>query len=204
MLDDLLENNRHWSEERKRANPHYFEHLSRLQKPHYLWIGCSDSRVPANTITGLEPGEVFVHRNVANMVHPSDLNLLSVLEYAVDVLEVSHVIVCGHYGCGGIHASQEDHRHGIVDHWLQPIRDVAERNKDQLAQASDQTSKLDLLCEMNVRAQVERLAGTPILQTAWKRGRRVRVHGWVYGLRDGLISNLHCSVPDLQNFGGRE
>lgn len=200
MLKDLLENNRRWSAERKRTDPNYFKHLSHLQTPQYLWIGCSDSRVPANTITGLEPGVVFVHRNVANMVHPSDLNLLSVVEYAVNVLEVSHVIVCGHYGCGGIHASQEDHRHGIIDHWLQPIRDVAERNQDQLAQTVDQPSKLNLLCELNVCAQVERLAATPILQTAWKRGKHIRIHGWVYGLRDGLISDLQCSLPDTLSF----
>ncbi|WP_315928891.1 carbonate dehydratase [Mesorhizobium sp. SP-1A] len=197
MLNDLFDNNRKWSEERRREDPRYFERLSNLQRPQYLWIGCSDSRVPANTITGLEPGEVFVHRNIANLVHPSDLNLLSVLEYAIEVLEVSHVIVCGHYGCGGIRAALDGQKHGVIDHWLQPIRDIAERNKDELAQVPSQDSKLRLVCEMSTRNQVERLEKTPIVQSAWKRGKRVRIHGWVYGLEDGLISDLKCSVPEL-------
>ncbi|MGO4838277.1 carbonic anhydrase, partial [Rhizobiaceae sp. 2RAB30] len=143
---------------------------------------CSDNRVPANTITGLEPGEVFVHRNVANLLHPTDLNLLSVLEYAIETLDVSHVIVCGHYGCGGIQAALDGQRHGIVDHWLQPIRDVAELNERELGQVADKPSRLNMLCEMSVRTQVTRLARTPIVQSAWKRGKRVRIHGWVYGL----------------------
>ncbi|OHV60808.1 carbonic anhydrase [Mesorhizobium sp. LCM 4577] len=201
MLNDLFEKNRAWSEERRREDPHYFERLSNLQRPQYLWIGCSDSRVPANTITGLEPGEVFVHRNVANLVHPSDLNLLSVLEYAIDVLEVSHVIVCGHYGCGGIRAALDGERHGIIDHWLQPIRDVAEQNKDELDRVPDLTSRLKVVCEMSTRNQVARLERTPIVQWAWKRGKRVRIHGWVYGLTDGLISDLKCSVPPLNPKG---
>ena len=145
MLNDLLDNNRRWSEERRRDDPGYFDRLSNLQRPQYLWIGCSDSRVPANIITGLEPGEVFVHRNMANLMHPSDLNLLSVLEYAIEVLEVSHVIVCGHYGCGGIRTALDGQRHGVIDHWLQPIRDVAERNKEALESVPDETRRLNLL-----------------------------------------------------------
>lgn len=196
MLQDLFDNNRKWSEERKREDPIYFERLSNLQRPQYLWIGCSDSRVPANTITGLQPGEVFVHRNVANLVHPSDLNLLSVLEYAIEALEVSHVIVCGHYGCGGIHAALDDRRHGIIDHWLQPVRAIAENSKIELDRLPDQQSKLNRLCEINVRAQVSRLARTPIMKAAWKSGKVVKIHGWVYGLTDGLLSDLNCSQAD--------
>lgn len=197
MLDKLFHQNRLWSEERRREDPYYFERLSKLQRPQYLWIGCSDSRVPANTITGLQPGEVFVHRNVANLVHPSDLNLLSVLEFAIETLEVSHVIVCGHYGCGGIHAALDGHRHGIIDHWLQPIRDTAEDSREVLDALPDQQAKRNRLCELNVRAQVTRLARTPIVQAAWERGKRVRLHGWVYGLTDGLISDLKCSLPEM-------
>jgi carbonic anhydrase len=196
MLNDLLDNNRRWSEERRRDDPGYFDRLSNLQRPQYLWIGCSDSRVPANIITGLEPGEVFVHRNMANLMHPSDLNLLSVLEYAIEVLEVSHVIVCGHYGCGGIRTALDGQRHGVIDHWLQPIRDVAERNKEALESVPDETRRLNLLCEISTRDQVTRLERTPIMQSAWARGKHVRIHGWIYGLKDGLISDLNCSVPN--------
>jgi len=194
MLSDLLANNRKWSEGRRNEDPGYFERLASIQRPQYLWIGCSDSRVPANIITGLEPGEVFVHRNVANLIHPSDLNLLSVLEFAVNVLKVSHVIVCGHYGCGGIQAAMDGQPHGVIDHWLQPIRDTAERYRSDLSSTPDVPSKLHLLCELSVRSQVERLARTPIMQSAWQEGREVHIHGWVYGLADGLITDLKCTV----------
>ncbi len=164
--------------------------LSSLQQPEYLWIGCSDSRVPANVITGLEPGEVFVHRNIANLIHRSDMNLLSVLEYAVETLEVKHIVVCGHYGCGGVCAAMDGHMHGVVNHWLQPIRDTADFYHDELCTISDPDAKLDRLCELSVHDQVNSLARTPIIQSAWERSKDLRIHGWVYGLEDGLIRNL--------------
>jgi len=193
MLSDLFSNNRAWAAARLREDAHYFERLSALQRPEYLWIGCSDSRVPANVITGLEPGEVFVHRNVANLVHPSDLNLLSVLEYAIETLEVRHVIVCGHYGCGGIRAAADGERHGVIDHWLQPVREVAEENAAELTELESEEARLDRLCELSVRSQVARLARTPTMISARKAGRKVNIHGWIYGLRDGLLSDLHCT-----------
>ncbi len=194
MLSDLLQNNRRWSEGRRRDDPDYFGRLAALQRPEYLWIGCSDSRVPANVITGLEPGEVFVHRNIANLVHRGDLNLLSVLEFAVDVLEVRHIIVCGHHGCGGVRAAMEPHRHGVIDHWLQPIRDIADNAEAELRHLSTIEARNDRLCELSVRAQVTNLARTPILRDAWARGADLRLHGWVYGLSDGLLHDLHCDV----------
>ncbi|MBN9310776.1 carbonic anhydrase [Devosia sp.] len=197
MLSDLLRNNRRWSESRRRDDPDYFSRLAGLQRPEYLWIGCSDSRVPANVITGLEPGEVFVHRNIANLVHRGDLNLLSVLEFAVDVLEVRHIIVCGHYGCGGVRAAMEPHHHGVVDHWLQPIRDVADDADQDLRDLATPDARNDRICELSVRAQVSNLARTPIIRDAWGRGADVRLHGWIYGLTDGLLHDLHCDVvPD--------
>ncbi|HWK15232.1 MAG TPA: carbonic anhydrase [Rhizobiaceae bacterium] len=193
MLSDLFRNNRAWAASRLSEDAHYFDRLSAIQRPEYLWIGCSDSRVPANVITGLEPGEVFVHRNVANLVHPSDLNLLSVLEYAIETLEVRHVIVCGHYGCGGIRAAADGERHGVIDHWLQPVREVAEENAAELTGLEDSEARLDRLCELSVRAQVNRLARTPTMISARKAGRKVNIHGWIYGLRDGLLSDLRCT-----------
>lgn len=193
MLKDLLDHNLRWATSKTREDPGYFRRLSALQKPEYLWIGCSDSRVPANVITGLEPGEVFVHRNVANLVHRGDLNLLSVLEYAVETLQVSHIIVCGHYGCGGIRAAMDGHRHGIIDHWLQPVRDVADTHRGELNTVLDPETRLNRLCEFSIAAQIDNLSRTPIIQSAWKRGRKLAVHGWVYGLSDGLIRDLECS-----------
>lgn len=193
MLSDLFRNNTAWAVARLQEDAHYFERLSALQRPEYLWIGCSDSRVPANVITGLEPGEVFVHRNVANLVHPSDLNLLSVLEYAIETLEVRHVIVCGHYGCGGIRAAADGERHGVIDHWLQPVREVAEENAAELTGLESEEARLDRLCELSVRSQVARLARTPTIISARKAGRKVNIHGWIYGLRDGLLSDLRCT-----------
>ncbi|NML77034.1 carbonate dehydratase [Rhizobium sp. S-51] len=192
MLSDLFDHNIRWAAARRAEDPFYFDRLSALQRPEYLWIGCSDSRVPANVITGLQPGEVFVHRNVANLVHRADLNLLSVLEFAVETLEVKHIIVCGHYGCGGVRAAMDGHRHGIIDYWLQPIRDVAEVNCATLASIPAPDEKLDRLCELTVASQVESLSRTPILQSAWKRGRSLAIHGWVYGLSDGLLRDLNC------------
>lgn len=192
MIDRLLEHNASWAAERRRKDPEYFERLAALQKPEFLWIGCSDSRVPANVITGLEPGEVFVHRNVANLVHRADLNLLSVLEFAVETLEVKHIIVCGHYGCGGVKAAMDGHRHGIIDHWLQPVRDVANKFEDHLADIKDEQAMLDGLCELSIESQVRNLSRTPIIKSAWKRGKDLKIHGWVYGLHDGLLRDLDC------------
>lgn len=192
MLADLFEHNVRWASAKCTEDPHYFDRLSALQRPEYLWIGCSDSRVPANVITGLEPGEVFVHRNVANLVHRADLNLLSVVEFAVETLEVKHIIVCGHYGCGGIRAAMDGQRHGIIDHWLQPIRDVAEANCAELSRIDETEEKLNRLCELTVASQVASLSQTPILQSAWKGGRPLTIHGWIYGLKDGLLRDLKC------------
>ncbi|WP_417689450.1 carbonic anhydrase [Roseibium sp.] len=192
MLSDLFEHNRKWADERTNEDPDYFRRLSALQRPEYLWIGCSDSRVPANVITGLEPGEVFVHRNVANLVHRADLNLLSVLEFAVEALEVKHIIVCGHYGCGGVRAAMDGHRHGIIDHWLQPIRDAADESEKELGQLKSDDERHNRLCELSIEAQVSALARTPIIQQAWRRGKQLAIHGWVYGLNDGRLRDLNC------------
>ena len=194
MLSDLFDHNVRWAAAKRTEDPDYFDRLSALQRPEYLWIGCSDSRVPANVITGLKPGEVFVHRNVANLVHRADLNLLSVLEFAVETLEVEHIIVCGHYGCGGIRAAVSGERFGLIDHWLQPVRDVADRRFECRECGSWSDADLDRLCEASVAAQVERLARTPTLTAAWQAGRDVSIHGWVYGLQDGLLSDLKCTV----------
>jgi len=200
MLSDLLDHNIRWATGKVREDPDYFRRLSALQRPEYLWIGCSDSRVPANVITGLEPGEVFVHRNVANLVHRGDLNLLSVLEFAVETLEVKHIIVCGHYGCGGVRAAMDGHRHGIIDHWLQPIRDIADAHEGELSAMPDSDARMNRLCELSIAAQVEGLSRTPIIQSAWKRGKHLAIHGWAYALDDGLIRDLECGC--MEQLGG--
>jgi carbonic anhydrase len=197
MLSELLAHNKRWAKDKTSADPEFFRRLAAQQNPDYLWIGCADSRVPANVITNLQPGEVFVHRNVANLVHSSDLNLLSVLEYAVQTLEVEHIIVCGHYGCGGVHSAVDGHRHGLIDHWLQPIRDVAERHSETLDKIAVEDARHDLLCELSIKEQVRRLAQTPIIRTAWGSGRKLAVHGWVYALEDGIIRDLECTVTAL-------
>lgn len=192
MIKELLDHNKVWAAGKVADDPEYFDRLSELQAPDYLWIGCSDSRVPANVITGLEPGEVFVHRNVANLVHPGDINMLSVLEHAVDTLKVKHIIVCGHYGCGGIHAAMDGHQHGVIDHWLQPVRDIAVQNAGVLASFEDDEARLNRLCELTIEAQVQGLARTPIIQASRQRGEDIQIHGWVYGLTNGLLNDLHC------------
>lgn len=192
MIDDLLTHNASWAAARRKEDPDYFRRLSALQKPDYLWIGCSDSRVPANVITGLEPGEVFVHRNVANLVHRADLNFLSVLEFAVETLEIKHIIVCGHYGCGGVKAAMDGERHGIIDHWLQPIRDVANKFEGHLADIKEEQARLNRLCELSIESQVRNLKRTPIIKSARNRGKKLHIHGWVYGLNDGLLRKLDC------------
>lgn len=194
MLRDLFERNAEWSEKQAAGKPDYFTNLAAQQAPEFFWIGCSDSRVPANVVCGLEPGEVFVHRNVANVIHSSDLNMLSALEYAIDVLKVKHVIVCGHYGCGGVHASVEQCSHGLVDHWLEPVRRLAELHRDDLEALEGDEARLDRLAELNVIEAVRRVSETPIMRRAWERKAGVGVHGIIYGLKDGRIRDLDCSV----------
>lgn len=192
-LAQLFANNRAWAAAVTRRDPAFFDRLSRQQKPKYLWIGCSDSRVPANEIVGLLPGELFVHRNVANVVVRGDLNCLSVLQYAVDVLGVEHVIVCGHYGCGGVKAALFDEVLGLVDNWVKHVRDVRKRHSLEL-KALPSEKQLDRLCELNVIEQVINTAETSVVQHAWVRGRPLAVHGWIYGLRDGLLKELVAGV----------
>lgn len=192
-LTKLFANNRAWAAAVTRRDPAFFDRLSRQQKPEYLWIGCSDSRVPANEIVGLLPGELFVHRNVANVVVRSDLNCLSVLQYAVDVLGVKHVIVCGHYGCGGVRAAMFDEVLGLVDNWVRHVRDVRKRHSLEL-NALPFDKQLDRLCELNVIEQVINAGQTSVVQDAWARGQPLAVHGWIYGLRDGLLQELVAGV----------
>lgn len=194
MIDELLRRNKEWAGARKAERTDYFEQLSNIQRPEYLWIGCSDSRVPANVITGLEPGEVFVHRNVANLIHPTDLNMLSVVEFAVNQLQVKHIIVCGHYGCGGIGAAVSDEQFGLIEHWLQPIRDVAKTRFGCTSAHAWKEADLDRLCEASVISQVQRLANTPTLQAAWNAGQEIAIHGWIYGLKDGILTDLKCTI----------
>jgi carbonic anhydrase len=193
MLDSIFERNRAWAAGIEAAEPGYFRRLAALQSPDYFWIGCSDSRVPANVVSGLQPGEVFVHRNVANVVHSSDMNLLSTLEFAVEVLKVRHVIVCGHYGCGGVRAAVMGHSDGLANHWIEPIRRLAHSHAAALG-TLDEPARLDRLAELNVAEGVARVVGTPILRAAWERGQPVAVHGLIYGLADGLLRDLGCSV----------
>lgn len=194
MINDLLSRNKTWSEQRRTENADYFEKLSQIQQSEYLWIGCSDSRVPANVITGLEPGEVFVHRNVANLIHPTDLNMLSVVAFAVNQLNVKHIIVCGHYGCGGVRAAVSGRRFGLIDHWLEPIREVADQQFECQDCGSWTEDQLDRLCEASIISQVRRLARTPTVRAAWAAGKEMAIHGWAYGLKDGLLSDLRCTV----------
>ncbi|MBN9481510.1 MAG: carbonic anhydrase [Bordetella sp.] len=175
-------------------DPDYFRRLARLQAPDYLWVGCSDSRVPANEIVGLDPGELFVHRNIANLAPPQDINFLSVLQYAVEVLKVRHVIVCGHYGCGGVRAAMTRRRQGLIDHWLQPVRRLAHERADELRLIEDPEMRANRLCECNVAAQVEAIAANPFVRDAWRRGQPLTVHGWIYSIQDGLLRDLEVSV----------
>jgi carbonic anhydrase len=191
-ISELFENNRRWAEAMTAADPEFFSGLVERQTPEYLWIGCSDSRVPANEIVGLPPGDVFVHRNVANVVVHTDLNCLSVLQYAIDVLQVRHVIVCGHYGCGGVKAALEGERHGLIDNWLHHVVDVEEKHATEIAALPDER-RLDRMCELNVVEQVANVCSTTIVRDAWKRGQELTVHGLVYDLRDGLLQDLGVS-----------
>ncbi|MDO9600148.1 MAG: carbonate dehydratase [Azoarcus sp.] len=193
-LDSLFANNKAWSERMHGEDPDYFARLVKQQSPQYLWIGCSDSRVPANQIIGLAPGEVFVHRNIANVVVHTDLNALSVIHYAVEILQVKHILVVGHYGCGGVTAALNDKRTGLTDNWLRHIQDVRDRHEVKLAQIDDPTARVDRLCELNAIHQVVNVCQTSILREAWQRGQGVTVHGWCYSLNDGLVRNLGVSA----------
>lgn len=197
-LTHLAANNRHWAEAIKAEDPGFFQRLAKQQTPEYLWIGCADSRVPANQIIGLDPGEIFVHRNVANLVLHTDLNALSVLQYAVEYLQVKHVIVCGHYGCGGVAAAYDDQSLGLIDNWLGNIKDTYHRHKAEVEALPDRTQRVDRLCELNVRAQVASVAQTPIVQQAWQRGQTLSVHGWIYSISDGLLQDLSVRISGPQ------
>lgn len=193
LLQHLFENNRRWVESVEKENPGFFQRLAQGQAPEYLWIGCSDSRIPANEVVGLLPGELFVHRNVANLVIHTDMSLLSVLQYAVEVLQVKHIIVCGHYGCGGVMGAMKGDTLGLIDNWLRFIKDIYHSNEDLLESLSEE-QRADRLCELNVIQQVANLAHTTIVQDAWQRGQRLAVHGWIYAIKDGLLRDLNVCI----------
>jgi carbonic anhydrase len=197
MLSHLKASNRAWAERMRAADPEFFRRLERQQAPEYLWIGCSDSRVPANTIVGLDPGQLFVHRNVANLAPPQDANYLSVLQFAVDVLKVKHILVVGHYGCGGVAAAVDGERRGLVDHWLHPVRELAHQHRHELDALSER-QRLERLCELNVMRQVNNVASDVFLQDAWARGQSVSVHGWVYSIANGLVTDLEVTVSGAE------
>ncbi len=197
-LAHLFENNRLWAESIVARDPDFFKKLAVQQTPEYLWIGCSDSRVPANELMGLLPGEVFVHRNIANVVVHSDLNFLSVLQFAVDVLAVKHVIVCGHLGCSGVHAAMTNRKIGLADNWLRHVQDVAQKHGRYLGEAMTERDRADRLCELNVLEQVVNVCQTTIVQGAWERGQELTIHGWVYGIRDGLLQDLGVAVSGTE------
>jgi len=188
-LKHLFDANLEWATSIKDDDPEYFSQLSKQQAPEYLWIGCSDSRVPANQIVNLPPGEVFVHRNIANVVVHTDLNCLSVIQYAVDILKVKHIIICGHYGCGGIKAALEDQQHGLIDNWLRHVKDVIRFNADSFT-GLEHEAQLDLLCELNVKEQVTNISKTTIVQDAWSKGRDLTIHGWIYDITNGILKDL--------------
>ncbi len=194
MLDHLKTNNRNWATRKKSADPSFFSRLAGQQAPEYLWIGCSDSRVPANEIVGLDPGELFVHRNVANLAPPQDANYLSVLQFAVDVIKVKHILVVGHYGCGGVAASVDGQRRGLVDHWLHPIRETYRAHHAELEAIADMQARMNRLCELNVLSQVKNVASDVFVQDAWARGQSLAVHGWVYSIADGLVRDLNVMI----------
>jgi carbonic anhydrase len=195
-LPELFAANARWAEETTANDPNFFADLASIQTPSYLWIGCSDSRVPANQITGLKPGEVFVHRNVANVVVHTDLNCLSVMQYAIEVLKVQHIIVCGHYGCGGVKAALDGASFGLIDNWLRHIQDVRDRHAELLDALKDTDARWRALCELNVIEQTRNVARTTLVGDAWKRGQTLMLHGWVYGLADGCLQDLQTSIQD--------
>ena len=197
-LDRLLDNNREWAKKIQSIDANFFNKLIAQQRPEFLWIGCADSRVPANEIVDLMPGELFVHRNVANMVIHTDMNCLAVMQFAVDVLQVKHIMVVGHYGCGGVRAATEDYQHGMIDNWLRNIRDLYVRRQDELMAIEDEKARIDRLCELNVMQQVSNVTHSTIIQNAWARGQSLDVHGWIYGVNDGLIRDLNVSVSSIE------
>jgi len=196
-LKTLLDHNRQWADEVKQSDPHFFSRLAEQQQPEYLWIGCSDSRVPANQIVDLQPGEVFVHRNIANLVVHTDLNCLSVIQYAVEVLQVKHIIVCGHYGCGGVKAALEGEDHGLIDNWLRHIKDVYRTHQADVDAALSESQRQDMLCEYNVVEQVANVCHTTVVRNAWKANQDLTVHGWIYNIGDGILKDLEVSVDRI-------
>lgn len=200
MLEDLKTNNANWSKRKTEIDSEFFKRLENQQSPEYLWIGCSDSRVPANEIVGLDPGELFVHRNVANLAPPQDANYLSVLQFAVDVLKVKHIMVVGHYGCGGVAAAIDGKRRGLVDHWLHPIREVHAEHKHELEAIPEERGRLNRLCELNVIRQVRNVAADVFVQDAWARGQSLAVHGWVYSLANGLVTDLDVGIASQADY----
>jgi carbonic anhydrase len=199
-LPELFANNRTWAESVEQTRPDFFKTLAKQQNPEYLWIGCSDSRVPANVVVGLHPGELFVHRNVSNLVVHTDVNCLSVIQFAVELLKVKHVIVCGHYGCGGVKAALEEKNHGLIDNWLRNIRDINAYHQDELAKVKDQKKRVNRLCELNVIRQVHNVCHTTILMDAWAKGQDVTVHGWIYDVEDGRLKDLGVCVDKKQDY----
>ena len=195
-LHRLLDQNRAWAEEIKASDPDFFQNLAKQQSPRFLWIGCADSRVPSTQLAGLMPGEMFVHRNVANLVVHTDFNCLSVMQYAVDVLKVEHIIVCGHDGCGGVKAAMSNQQFGLIDNWLRHVQDVYQEYHELLDKIDDENERVDRLCELNVIEQVRNVGRTTIVQSAWERGQELVVHGWIYGLQDGLLRDLGVSIDN--------
>lgn len=202
-LDYLFSNNAHWAENIKDEDPEFFSKLSKQQSPEFLWIGCADSRVPANEIVGLLPGELFVHRNVANLVIQTDLNCLSVMQYAVEYLKVKHIMVTGHYGCGGVKAAMHNNQLGLLDYWVRNIRDVYFANQDLMDAIEDDTQRLDRLCELNVIQQVANVSHTNIVQNAWSKGQELTIHGWIYGISNGILRKLTQPISHIDQVDGR-
>lgn len=202
-LQQLFENNRAWAKGMTADDPAFFQKLASIQTPQYLWIGCADSRVPANEITGLQPGEVFVHRNVANVVVHTDLNCLSVIQFAVDVLKIKHIIVCGHYGCGGVKSALHGDRLGLVDNWLRHIEDIRDQHWPMLVRLKSRQEQWDRLCEFNVIEQLMNVCRTSVVRDAWTRGQELTVHGWIYGLKDGLLNDLNVSFDNENEIDAR-
>jgi carbonic anhydrase len=198
QLNHLFEKNKEWADKIKEEDPNFFPQLSKQQAPEYLWIGCSDSRVPANQIVNLPPGEVFVHRNIANVVVHTDLNCLSVVQFAVEVLKVKHIIVCGHYGCGGVKASMDNHRHGLIDNWLRHIKDVSRFHEKELSLLTEE-NRFNRLCELNVIEQVKNVGNSTVVQNAWQQGENLTLHGWIYSIRNGMLTDLDmCLSSDAE------
>ena len=198
ILKNLFDQNKEWASKIKESKPDFFKQLSKKHNPQYLWIGCSDSRVPANEIVGMLPGDMFVHRNIANVVVHTDLNCLSVIQYAVEVLKVKHIIVCGHYGCGGIKSAMEGRDHGLIDNWLRHIKDIHRFHQDKIDKVEDEQEKINLMCELNVIEQVANICHTTIVQNAWKTGQDLAIHGWIYDIEDGLLRDMNVCISNLE------